>query len=768
MTGCFTDNQPDFSWLMPYEGKTFTQYFMPYKTIGAVKNANRNIAINCETESGNCRIGVYSTGRFPAAVVKTEADGKTIFERTIDLEPAAAVEFSVATEDAEVVVTVRSADGRLLAECRPDHSEDYVPEPATAIPPPEEVATCEELFLFGLHIEQYRHATRDPGAYYLEGLRRDPTDVRLNNAYGRLLMSRGLIARSIPYFEETVRKLTVKNPNPYDGEPMFNLGCALWSLGEIDRAYDSLFKATWNAAWQDAAFYRIGAIDMLRGDGELALEHLELALERNARNLKARGAVTVLLREAGRTDEAAETARETLRRDPHDVIALRELAILEGCAQTWTSLPGINANNAIEYALCYAEWGRPAEAAALLKEYIASCAESVYPMVYYHLYAVTGDDADLAYAEAASPDYCFPHRNEDMLVLEKAIRSGRPCARALYYLGNLWYDRSEARRAIDCWERAIAQRDDLATPHRNLALGYFNKCVRPQDALKELERAFEMNPADSRVFFELDLMKKKLGFSCAERLEAMELRMDLVTRRDDFYLEYVSCLNALSRHADALKAMAARRFHPWEGGEGKIPTQWRIALVQLAKARIADGDPAAALEYLTEAAGSYPENFGEGKLTGAQENDVYYWIGVALGMLGREAEARAALHRAAKGLSEPTGMLYYNDQPPEMIYYQGLACAVLGDEEGANARFRRLIDYGAEHLNDPVVIDYFAVSLPELQIFDEDLDKRNRCHCLFMKALGHAGLKQREALDRTLTDLLALDPNHTAKIYHIN
>ena len=30
----------------------------------------------------------------------------------------------------------------------------------------------------------------------------------------------------------------------------------------------------------------------------------------------------------------------------------------------------------------------------------------------------------------------------------------------------------------------------------------------------------------------------------------------------------------------------SHNFHPWEGGEGKIPAQYRIALIQLAKAEI--------------------------------------------------------------------------------------------------------------------------------------------------------------------------------------
>ena len=769
MTGCFTDNQPDFSWMMPYEAKQFTQYFMPYKTIGAVKNANRDIAVNCECDGSVCRVGVYSTGNFPGATIRVEALNAVILERTADLLPAEAVELTIETDAMEAAVCVYDAQGELLAECRPDHSEDYVPEPASPVPLPEEAGTCEELLLFGMHIEQYRHATRDPAAYYLEGLRREPTDVRLNNAYGRLLLSKGRFEESIPYFETAVKKLTIKNPNPYDGEPLFNLGCTWWYLKRYDLAYDAFFKAAWNAAWQDAALYRVGAIDMLRGHGERALGHLTQALERNGRNFKARDALTMLLRKKGASARAIDMARGTLERAPHDVVALRELSILEGCSQSWVNLPGMHANTAIEYALCYAEWGQLDEAAELLREYIGACpcAEKVYPMVYYHLYAITGSEDDLALAESAAPDYCFPHRHEDQIALEKAIASGKPCARAQYYLGNLWYNRRESARAIECWERAVAQRDDLATPRRNLALGYFNKLDRPQDALRELERAFEMNPLDSRVFFELDLLKKKLGYSYADRFAALTERIDLVRRRDDLYLEYITCLNALGRYAEALEKMSARRFHPWEGGEGKISAQWRLSLVQLAKACIAGDNPSGALDHLTIAAGSYPLNFGEGKLAGAQENDIYYWMGIALRALGREAEAQVALNRAAKGLSEPTGMLYYNDQPPEMIYYQGLACIALGDQEGATARFQRLIDYGNCHQDDPVIIDYFAVSLPELQIFDEDLEKRNRCHCLFMAALGHAGLGHKTELAKTLEALYELDPNHVGPAYHI-
>ena len=56
MCGVFTDNQPDFTWLKPFEEKTFTQYFMPYKKVGQVKNATIDAAVNLELTHENLQI----------------------------------------------------------------------------------------------------------------------------------------------------------------------------------------------------------------------------------------------------------------------------------------------------------------------------------------------------------------------------------------------------------------------------------------------------------------------------------------------------------------------------------------------------------------------------------------------------------------------------------------------------------------------------------------------------------------------------------------
>ncbi len=128
--------------------------------------------------------------------------------------------------------------------------------------------------------------------------------------------------------------------------------------------------------------------------------------------------------------------------------------------------------------------------------------------------------------------------------------------------------------------------------------------------------------------------------------------------------------------------------------------------------------------------------------------------------------ARAAYERAAHGPCEPASSLYYNDQPPEMVFYQGLARQKLQQIDTARAIFEKLVKYGQDHLDDVVRMDYFAVSLPDFLVFDDDLSLRNRIHCHYMMALGYLGLEQMAAAEKNLNAIQFLDPNHTGAAAH--
>ena len=769
MTGCFTDNQPDFTWLAPNEEKIFTQYFMPYKQVGLVKNATIDAAVRLELNDEAAEVAVYTTGVFENAKITVTAHGEIILEQCKSLSPNEPFETQVrvpnGTQEEDLRIEVRDNNAVLLVDYKPiKKTIDKIPEPAKAAPLPKNAVTNEDLFLYGQHIEQYRHATYEPALYYLEGLRRDPTDVRINNAYGLLLLRRGLFAEAEAYFRASIAKQTRSNPNPYDGEPLYNLGLSLKYQGKLSAAFDSFYKATWNDSWQGNGFYQMATISVANKSYSEALHYTERALCKNSQNMKARTLKTALLRLMGQLNLAEGFAKQSLELDAMDLAAHYELGFLPEVIR----LTAGNANNIIELALEYTDAGLYEDGAKILTAFVDAMQNkiAVYPMVFYHLAYCSfclGEEAKesefLRYAAGACSDYCFPHRLEDIAVLENAMLKNPADAKAPYYLGCLWYDKKQYDKAVTCWEKSRDIDGEFATVHRNLSLAYYNKQQNSPKALASLEKAFALNPADARVFMELDQLHKKLGYSPLLRLASFEKNLKVVRQRDDLYLEYVGLKNFFGEYQTALELMSARNFHPWEGGEGKAPAQYILCRAELAKKATEDGDYNTAITLLKEAT-VYPHNLGEGKLAGAKENEIYYRMGCAYEGLGKSNEAKECFLTASQGLTEPAGMMYYNDQPPETIYYQGLALQKLNNEEQARGRFNKLISYGEKHLFDEVKIEYFAVSLPDLQIFDEDLNRKNRIHCLYMMGLGQSGLGNTARAKELLLEAAELDLSH--------
>ncbi len=252
MTGMFTDNQPDFTFLKPYEEKTFTQYFMPYKKLGAVKNASTEAAVSMDIADGKVCCKAYS----PVVLGKVTAElsycGKTVFAEETELSPVMLFEKTVditAEKESELTFKLIKEGHEILSYTPADENSEPVPSPAEALPDPREIDTTEKLFLAATHLEQYRHATYSPQDYYLEGLRRDETDIRLNNGYGKYLYNKGLYEQSEQHFRAAVKSSVWKNPNPYDCEPYYNLGLALKAQNKRDEAFDAFYKAAWDLNW---------------------------------------------------------------------------------------------------------------------------------------------------------------------------------------------------------------------------------------------------------------------------------------------------------------------------------------------------------------------------------------------------------------------------------------------------------------------------------------------------------------------------------------
>ena len=333
MAGVYTDNQPDFSFLQPGETKAWSQYWYPIQKIGPAQHANLEAAVSLRATQGKWTVGVAVTRRQPQAVVRITAQGRPVASFRRDLSPATPLveEIRLPKGVKDLQVSVSDEAGRELISCqtRPRRRGE-VPPPATEPPAPADIATADELYLIGLHLEQYRHATRSPTPYWQEALRRDPLDARCNNALGLWHFRRGEFTVAETHFRNAIQRLTRRNPNPYDGEAYYNLGLCLrcqanggnglvdlWinenktaagnstnpsthqsinpsihqstdpaGVGLLDEAYAAFYKATWNQAWVAAGYHALAEMDSARGHWTRALEHLEHSLRFNTDNTR--------------------------------------------------------------------------------------------------------------------------------------------------------------------------------------------------------------------------------------------------------------------------------------------------------------------------------------------------------------------------------------------------------------------------------------------------------------------------------------------------
>lgn len=778
MTGMFTDNQPDFSWLQPNESKSFEQYFMPYSQIGVVKNASKEAALNLEFHENEVWIKVYGTALYKEASIVLYKNDQVVQAFTADISPADIFETVVKTETIAIPenwkLTVTDKAGSKLISWQPEAADvaREIPKAATAAKMPADIEQIEDLYLNGLHLEQYRHATFRPEDYYEEALRRSPGDVRCNNAMGLLLLRRGQFEKAQPYFETAISTLLKRNPNPYDGEPHYNLGLSLFFQEKYAQAYDAFFKVAWNDAWQHSAFLFLARIATRQGRWEEALKLAEKSLIRNYHSPSVRHLKTILLRKAGKTEQAAAFAKESVAIDPFNFGCLFEQYKIEK-NDSATLLADLKARmrgalqNYLELALAYAHAGLYEEAAEILERYVDH-KSAVSPLVYYYLgwFSQRSGDQSAAlehYQKAASADpaLCFPNKIEEVTILKSAISTNPADGKAHYYLGNLWYDKRQYPEAIACWEAAIRLDKSFPTPYRNLSLAYYNKLGKKSEACALLEKAFALDQTDSRILMELDQLYKILGRSAQERLEFLGKYPALVDQRDDLYLERVTLLNSLAEYEAAKNLLASRKFHPWEGGEGKVVGQFLLCHIELAKQAISEANFGEAIALL-DAVRTYPENLGEGKLYGAQENDINYLSGLAFAGLQQNDDARACFEKATIGITEPTQAIYYNDQQPDKIFYQALAWLKLQQPEKAKAICERFVRFGEDHFNDRIRIDYFAVSLPDMLVFDANLDLRNQVHCLYLQGLGHLGLGDFDVAESLLKKVVSMDTNHQA------
>jgi tetratricopeptide (TPR) repeat protein len=767
MAGAYSDNQPDYSWIQPYEVKTWKQYWYPIQQMGSVKNANLDAAVNLEVNSERkAQIGLNTTAEFADAKVELRAGKQVLLEQKILISPdkpfSALVPLPPGVSEGDLKVSLFDAADRELISYSPRKPKgEPMPEPVKPPRAPKDIKTVEELYLTGLRLEQFYNPALDPYRYYEEALRRDPGDVRVNTALGILYCRRGMFKEAEDKLNVALRRLTKDYTSPKDGEAFYYLGVALQSQEKYDAAYDAFYKATWSEAWQAAAYYALAQLASHKADYAKALEHAHRALSANTLNTKALNLKAAMLRRMGRSAEAAQVAAAALSIDPLDFLAGNELYLARSAAgataEAREALGAVTAKMRgdaqayLETAIDYGNWGLWDEAIGVLARFDDASEDksAMSPMVYYHLgyfheQKGNGPESSRFYRLGGKmrPDYCFPFRLESAAVLQRALARNPQDAHAYYYLGNLLYDR-QPEAAVCAWEKSRALDDTFATVHRNLALAYAQVEKNLPQAIASLEQALARDQSDPRLYLELDQLQEQAGTPPQKRLARLESNQEVVLQRDDAVQQEIILYVELEQYDKALDLLRRRHFHVWEGG-GDIHDVYINALLLRGQQHFKHQRYREALKDF-EAALEYPENLEVGRPERpVRDAEIYYHLGSAEEALGDAAKARALYAQAVARKVEA----------PEIRYFQGLALKRLGEAPQAASVFAELVKSGKQELEATSDIHYFA------KFGERRSEAARTAHAHYVMGLGYLGQGNRPEAKAEFEKVIERNVNH--------
>ncbi|HBW5261606.1 TPA: DUF5107 domain-containing protein [Klebsiella pneumoniae] len=760
MTGVFTDNQPDFTWLAPYEEKVFVQNFLPYSELGMVQNANTQLALKLVRESGQLQLGVYAIAPLNHIVVELSADHQPLYETQLTLKPGESWQQTLPENGVgRLTLKVKTAENQPLLDYQ-EHITQQTPLPEPAIAPalPEAIHNGDELYFIGQHLEQYNHASRYAGDYYRRAVELDPQDYRNNVALGTLAFNSADWALAEQCARAALQRAHRLNKNPRDGEASMLLASVLERMGDDAGAWDHYYKASWSGNCRDAAWWSLARLAMKRGDVADALEKVNTSLRFNASNPLAMGLKALALANSGQKKAALEFIFASLEQYPLSYPLHCARWMIERSDDAREALLRITGRRGVNASLL-AGWLLSIGQTSAVKEVLAVLdSQEALPMLWR---ASLSDDANERQQFIAAAEHCHAHnvRFPNSLDEVQMLQSLGDSAFARYLLGCFWYSKRRYDEAVSCWRETLEKSPDYAPAHRLLGVYSWNKQQDATQALACLQRAVALEPENARFLFELDFLQKLLARPVHERLTTLVERKAVVLKRDDLTAELLSLWNASGHYADAAAILDTRVFHPWEGGEGKITGQYLLNQLHRALQFIERGAFKQATDCL-KAALRYPDNLGEGRLPGQTDNDIWYLLGYCAEQAGDAQQAAEYYQLARQGGSTLDAGRYYNDQPADYLFWQGIALRKSGNPAQAEQHFRHFIDWAAQHRDDVPQVDFFAVSLPDLVVLDVSAQQRHQQHCLFIEALGHLGLGNVSACQQRMQQLLQINPAH--------
>jgi len=784
MVGFYSDNQPDYNFLAPFETKYGTLYMYGIKNLNGMKEANKDFVANLELNDNKALIEINATSVQNNVNVVLTSKGKTLFQEKTDITPFKpyqkyiTVDETIKFEDLKISV-FSSKDAELISwQKQPEKNEPF-PETYEDPLDPKSIKTNDDLFFAGLKIEQFGNTNFDYMKYYEEALLRDPYDVKVNTQIGLVYLKRGYYEKAEEHLKRAVEKTTGNHKKAQDATSLYYLGVCYMNQGKTKEALDMLYRSTWAYAWTSAGYTLVAKLESSMNKWEKANDAVERAINANTQNIEALTTKSIILRHMEKYQEAFSAAKEALEVDPLSFTAINEMMLLSSDVSTgknaseWSSylLNRMRSEpyNYIEAAARYSQMGQYAEASniMLLAAKSDNTALNQSPIVYYTLgmYLALGGDQEksvqiLKQAGNLSVDNCFPYGDESIKALEFAISKDKNDAVACYLLGNALCN-FKPEKSVEYWEMAAKKMSTKAIIYRNIAYAEANYFKNMPKALENIDKAISLDPAGTRYYGEANMYMSYAGTTLQQLKDFYAKHYSLASDNIELQLLGVRISNMSGKFDNAIRLLEKMKYNDEEGSRFNPHVLWfdanllkGIDLMNKRKYTEAEKSYLKAMEF--------PVNLEinrDGKIGIA-----YYYLGLNSKLSGDKQKANNYFNKMVNySFAEGWGAGSF----PELSYFKTKAALELdGNKAEATKAFEKLIADSKTQVAPVKDHRHITVNVEESHsartflIQQEIYHKSLKVSSYYLEGLGYLGLGEKEKARVLFEKALTLDPMH--------
>jgi tetratricopeptide (TPR) repeat protein len=590
-------SQVDHEFFPPYTGDSWRELWFPVTGIGRLTAASPWAALGLERSGDTVRVALCALQGIDDELVVREGD-RVLLRHRLTLKALEHQVFLLKGSVGSLRVTL--GDGKFSYDEDPESR--VLTRPVRYAVPAD--STAEGLFLSGEYFEKERRRG-EALERYLACLRAEPRHVSALTRTALLLGERGEAERGLSY---ATRALEL---DKYLPAANYAYGVLSRLLGHLADAKETFGWAARSLEFRSNAYCQIAELSLAENDWSASLEYALKSIQFNALNSNARTVQAIALRKMGRPAEAMGILRELLQFDPFNHQARFEQhlsAPAEMSAERFAAgiRTEITHESHLEAAAAYLRVGLRDEALQLL----ALAPEQPMVDLWRGFISAQGNPAAgrgfLERALKGSIDFVFPFREEEVRILQWAMRESPSSWKPRYYLALVLWGKGRKREALEMMNGC--SNVDASTFF--LARALLRKELGGEGVFPDLERAVSMDSTSWRAWHQLiahcaatGLSGQGLGYA----RRAVRLHPDQIVLQMDF----ASALYDEGDYKRSLEVLSGLNVLPyegsWEAHDLFVRASLRLGLRALNEGRFKD------CLRSVESSRDFPEHLGTGE-----------------------------------------------------------------------------------------------------------------------------------------------------------